>query len=112
MDLTGYRMGFCAVVSKDEDKIYLMGGFDQNGEKKRLESLDLNTMTWERLPDMEHNRSSLACANFRDGFVAAGGWGEATGPNVGQIAPVNTIEYFDLNEGRVSFNDFPSEGFS
>ena len=31
VDLSGYRMGFCAAVSESEDELYIVGGIDENG---------------------------------------------------------------------------------
>jgi hypothetical protein len=97
--LTGFRLGFCAAAT--EDFIYIFGGFDQDGGKKRTERLDLEKMTWSRMADMAANRTSLACVNYQDGFVVAGGWGESEGPNAGDVGVVNTVEYYDIAEGIV-----------
>ena len=98
--MTGYRLSFCTRVSKNEKEIYVVGGIDQNGQKKRLEKLDLESMTWSQLPDMANNRSSLGCAIFGNSLIAAGGWGNLNdGPNPEQIAPIKTAEYFDFTLG-------------
>ena len=69
-------MGFCSLASKAEDQIYLIGGFDDTGNKRRLESLNLDSMEWTRLADLNQNRSMAGCANFKGGsIVVAGGWG-------------------------------------
>merc|ERR1712020_516588 len=106
ISLTGFRLAFCAVVSPNEDEIFIVGGIDQNGEKKRLESLNLTTMEWTRLPDMQANRSACACASLSSrGLIAAGGWGNDVGPNVGNIVPVRTAELFDFQTG--TWQEFP-----
>ena len=58
-------MGFCSLASKAEDQIYLIGGFDDTGNKRRLESLNLDSMEWTRLADLNQNRSMAGCANFK-----------------------------------------------
>ena len=97
--LTGFRQSFCAVVSNFQDEIFLVGGIDQNNERKRLESLNLTTMEWTRLADMNANRSSLACARLGDGLIASGGWGDLEGPIDTALAPVRTVEYYDPASG-------------
>ena len=75
-------MGFCSLASKEEDQIYLIGGFDDTGNKRRLESLNLDSMEWTRLADLNQNRSMAGCANFKGGsIVVAGGWGIGKKPN-------------------------------
>ena len=64
------------MASSFQDEIFLVGGIDQKNERKRLESLNLTTMEWTRLTDVNANRSSLACARFGDGLIASGGWGD------------------------------------
>lgn len=97
--MTGFRQSFCAVVSNFQDEIFLVGGIDQNNERKRLESLNLTTMEWTRLADMNANRSSLACARLGDGLIASGGWGDLEGPIDTALAPVRTVEYYDPASG-------------
>lgn len=104
--LSGFRLGFCAAASPSEEEIFIVGGIDQNGEKKRLESLNLTTMEWKRWPDMFANRSACACASASRGLIVAGGWGNDVGPNVGNIVPVKTTEFFDFQQG--SWEEFPS----
>ena len=54
----------------DESKT--SGGIDENGEKKRLESLNFETMEWTRLGDMFTERSDCACTTFKDDLIVAG----------------------------------------
>jgi len=104
--LTGFRLSFCAAVSETEEEIYIVGGIDRNGEKKRLETLNLKTMEWTRLPDMAENRTSCGCAIYGNSLLVAGGWGSNAGPNTGDIAAVKTAEYFDFELGK--WFEFPS----
>ena len=102
---TGFRLSFCAVVSETEEELYLVGGVDGNGLKRRLESLNLQTKEWKRLPDMLENRTSCGCGifdsfNFGNSLIAVGGWGHA-GPNGGEITAVKTAEFFDFQKGNI-----------
>ena len=58
--------------SLDLMNIKLSGGIDENGEKKRLESLNFETMEWTRLGDMFTERSDCACTTFKDDLIVAG----------------------------------------
>lgn len=102
---TGFRLSFCAVVSETEEELYLVGGVDGNGLKRRLESLNLQTKEWKRLPDMLENRTSCGCGIYGNSLIAVGGWGHA-GPNGGVISAVKTAEFFDFQEGK--WLEFPS----
>lgn len=93
-------------VSESRGELYIVGGIDQEGGKKRLESLNLATMEWTRLPDMAANRTSCGCATFGNGLLVAGGWGNDVGPNAGDITPVKTAEYFDFEAGK--WDEFPA----
>lgn len=101
MQLTGFRLSFCAAVSENEEELYVVGGIDQESKRKRLESLNLSTMEWTRLPDMAANRSSLGCAVYDGTLIAAGGWGNDVGPNAGSITPVKSVEYYDFAAGML-----------
>ena len=72
VQLNSYRIGFCAVVSQNQEELYIVGGIDKNGEKKRLESLNFETMEWTRLGDMYTERSDCACTTFKDDLIVAG----------------------------------------
>ena len=98
--MTGFRLSFCAALSSNEEELYLVGGIDQDSHKRRLESLNLNTMQWTRLADMAENRTSCGCATFGNGLIVAGGWGQDVGPNVGDIVPIKTAEYFAFDLGK------------
>jgi len=99
---TGFRMGFCSLASKEEDQIYLIGGFDDTGNKRRLESLNLDSMEWTRLADLNQNRSMAGCANFKGGsIVVAGGWGIVHD----QVNPVKTAEWYNPYEN--TWEEFP-----
>jgi len=102
---SGFRLSFCAAVSETEEELYLVGGVDRDGLKRRLEVLNFETKEWTRLPDMSENRTSCGCAIYGDYLVAVGGWGHA-GPNGGQIAAVKTAEYYDFQEGK--WSELPS----
>lgn len=101
MQLTGFRLSFCAAVSENEEELYVVGGIDQESKRKRLESLNFNTMQWTRLPDMAANRTSLGCAVYDGTLIVAGGWGDDVGPNVGSITPVKSVEYYDFAVGII-----------
>ena len=58
--------------SLDLINVKLSGGIDENGEKKRLESLNFETMEWTRLGDMFTERSDCACTTFKDDLIVAG----------------------------------------
>ena len=58
--------------SLDLMNVKLSGGIDENGEKKRLESLNFETMEWTRLGDMFTERSDCACTTFKDDLIVAG----------------------------------------
>lgn len=97
--LTGFRLSSCALPSPSQDAIYITGGYDQDGGRTRLEKLNLTDSSWSRLADMSENRTSHACAlRGSHGFVVAGGWGESEGPNVGQITPVDNVDYYDIEK--------------
>ena len=104
--LTGFRQSFCAVVSNSEQEIFLVGGIDENNERKRLESLNLSTMKWRRLADMTANRTSLACTRFGEGLMVSGGWGDLEGPNDIALAPVRTVEYYHIADD--TWMEFPA----
>ena len=72
VQLNSYRVGFCAAVSQNQEELYIVGGIDKNGEKKRLESLNFETMEWTRLGDMYTERSDCACTTFKDDLIVAG----------------------------------------
>ena len=72
VQLNSYRIGFCAVVSQNQEELYIVGGIDKNGEKKSLESLNFETMEWTRLGDMYTERSDCACTTFKDDLIVAG----------------------------------------
>ena len=76
VELTGFRLGFCTALSQDQRQLYIMGGIDQDARKKRLESLDLETLEWTKLADMSHNRTFSGCSVYGSGLVVGGGWGE------------------------------------
>ena len=97
---TGFRLSFCAVVSETEEELYLVGGVDGNGLKRRLESLNLQTKEWKRLPDMLENRTSCGCGIYGNSLIAVGGWGHA-GPNGSEITAVKTAEFFDFQKGNI-----------
>ena len=100
MSLSGFRLGFCAVASENEEELFIVGGIDQNNERKRLESLNLTTMDWTRLADMNANRSSLACARLGDGLLVSGGWGNLDNEDdTAPLAPVRTVEFYDPASG-------------
>ena len=73
-------MGFCAMASKDGNQLYLIAGYDDGGQKRKLERLNLETLEWTRLADLSQNRSRAGCAHFGNGIVIAGGWGIINGP--------------------------------
>ena len=73
-------MGFCAMASKDGNQLYLIAGYDDGGQKRKLERLNLETLEWTRLADLSQNRSRPGCAHFGNGIVIAGGWGIINGP--------------------------------
>ena len=88
------------MASENEEELFIVGGIDQNNERKRLESLNLTTMDWTRLADMNANRSSLACARLGDGLLVSGGWGNLDNEDdTAPLAPVRTVEFYDPASG-------------
>ncbi len=101
--MTGFRLGFCAAATSDEESIFVFGGFDQDGFRRRVERLNLTDMTWTRVADMNENRTSLACSSYDlygSGFVVTGGWGTAT---IGEVTPVSSVEIYDVDIGKLGF---------
>lgn len=106
VNMTGTRYGFCASVDLMENNLYLTGGIAENGQKKRLEILDLDSMTWTRGPDMTYGRSFHGCTRFGEtGLIVAGGWGDQ--------GPLDKVELFDseswqelpaMNQPRAEFS--------
>ena len=102
VSLSGFRLGFCAVASETEEELFIVGGIDQSNERRRVESLNLTSMEWSRLADLNSNRSSLACARLGEGILASGGWGYVdNGDNMSPYVPVRSVEFYDLGSGNV-----------
>ena len=50
------------------------------------------------MADLPDNKTSHACAAYKGGFVAVGGW-TGTGEEIGDIYPTSSIEYYDYESG-------------
>ena len=100
MELPGFHEGFCAIPYNDEG-IYIAGGYDDTGDRKRLEYLNLKDGSLTVLDHMFENRTLPACAPYKNGFVVAGGWsGDSTIPH--DVKPNKKVEYFDFDTGKLS----------
>lgn len=87
---SGPRFGFCATVSQDQSSIFVVGGIDSNGGRKRFDKLDLYSMKWTLMAEMFSGRSAFSCAPLQNGLLVAGGWsGEEF---------LKSVEFFDTEK--------------
>ena len=99
LELPGFHEGFCAVPYKDEG-IYIAGGYDEYGDRKRLQYMDLSDGTITTLDHMSENRTTPSCAPYQNGFVAAGGWSGNT-EIIGDVKANRKVEYYDFGTGKI-----------
>ena len=66
---TGYRTGFCSLASKEGDQIYLIGGYDDSGQKRKVESLNLGNI---HEPREQINRLIESRTLFRIQYLGPG----------------------------------------
>ena len=97
LELPGFHEGFCAVAN--DDAIYVVGGYDENGGRKRLQKLSLDDGTLTTLADMAENRTAHCCAFYQNGLVAAGGYA-GNSEIIGDIKPQRKVEYYDFESGK------------
>ena len=90
---------FCAVPYHDEG-IYIAGGYDEFGSRKRLQYMDLSDGSLTTLDHMSENRTIPACAPYRNGFVVAGGYSGDTAI-IGDVKPNRKVEYYNFDTGII-----------
>ena len=95
----GFHEGFCAIPYKDEG-VYIAGGYDEFGDRKRLQYMDLSDGSITTLDHMSENRTEPACAPYQNGFVVAGGW-SGDSQIIGDVKPNRKVEYFDFETGNL-----------
>ena len=81
-----------------DEGIYIAGGYDEFGGRKRLQYMSLSDGAITTLGEMGENRTSPACALYKDGLVVAGGWSGNT-EIIGDVRPIREVEYFDFVTG-------------
>ena len=86
--------------------IYIAGGYDEDGGRKRLQYLSLNDGTLTKLGEMGENRTQPACALYNYGLVVAGGWSGNT-EIIGDVKPIREVEYFDFAAGDFRNKVYP-----
>ena len=99
LELPGFHEGFCAIPYNDEG-IYIAGGYDEFGDRKRLQYMNLQDGSLTTLDHMYENRTLPACAPYRNGFVVAGGW-SGNSEIIGDVKPNSKVEYFDFDTGTI-----------
>jgi len=100
-----YRLDACAVASEDGKSIYLIGGYDEEVIRTRMERFDIAEATWTKLPPMTTNRTSPGCLFARTskttGIIVAGGW-TGNPEIIYDMDPTTTVEFFDIKTGTWS----------
>jgi len=71
--MQGVRMDFCALHWGEED-ILVVGGYDDQDIKTRVEVFSTSTKTWSQLAPLNIGRGMHACAHYNGGVAVAGGW--------------------------------------
>jgi len=101
LELPGFHEGFCAIPYKDEG-IYIAGGYDEFGDRKRLQYMNLKDGSLTTLDHMYENRTLPACTPYRNGFAVAGGW-SGNSEIIGDVKPNSKVEYFDFDTAEWSY---------
>ncbi|KAG0316893.1 hypothetical protein BGZ97_006207 [Linnemannia gamsii] len=67
------REDACMVTDKDNNRVVVFGGQNDNGSLSDIYILDMKTLVWTRGPSIATGRLGMACAMYDDGFLTWGG---------------------------------------